>query len=382
MTIRFFNTHNLVLPLLDHTLPALAGKNIKASAYISAQKYRGSIKGADQVSYFELATLTKLAGKNKRLNQFLYAITASFKILFGRSDLNVFFTQPPLFVIWASWLSRVRGKKYYIHIMDLYPDFLAQTGHLNEEGSLYKWFDNKMVKALRKADKIIVIGKCMERLISQKVGPDVKIDKVINIPMATEEREVTDELAKLDIKAKFTILYAGNMGLAHEFKTYLKVAAELDRSHPDIHFLFLAQGRKRAQAENYISAGHKNLTLIGYPPHEVFMSILLETHLHYISMKTEFNGILVPSKFYSSLAIGKPILYEGPVSSEVGTEIKEHSLGKAVPIGDHEGLKSSILYFYENRNVLDTTGKNVKAYFDEYCNIKNVITGYTDILTK
>lgn len=382
LNIRFFNTHNLVLPLLDHTLPELNKRGTISRAYISAQKYRSSIKGVGQNDFFELATLTKLSGSNKRLNQLLYALAASIKILRGKADLNIFFTQPPLFVLWASWLSRLRGTRYLIHVQDLYPDFLGKTGHMNESGWLYKWLDKKMISALNKAEKIIVIGKCMDRLIRSKVNPEKLILTAINIPSATKERNILNQLDKLGINNKFTLLYAGNMGMAHHFDTILNVAEELSSTHPDIHFLFVAQGKKRVQAENYLSRGFSNMTLIKYPPHEVFMSLLLETEVHYISMKPDFSGILVPSKFYSSLAIGKPILFEGPVDSEVGLEMSKHQLGAVIKMGDEHLLKSSLLQFYKDPDLLESTGDRVQAYFDKHCDIDKVISSYVELLTK
>ncbi len=382
LDIRFYNTHNLVLPLLDHALPQLNKKGTKSQAYISAQKYRSSIKGVGQIDYFELAGLTKLAGTNKRLNQFLYALAASFKILTGTAQLNVFFTQPPLFIIWASWLSRIRGTRYIIHVQDLYPDFLGKTGHLNESGWLYQWLDKKMISALNKAEEIIVIGKCMERLIKNKVAANKVIHTSINIPSATKERNILNQLDKLNIKNKFNILYAGNMGMAHHFDSIISVAQELSVSHPDIHFLFVAQGKKRNQAENYLEQGFSNMTLIKYPPHEVFMSLLLETDLHYISLRPEFSGILVPSKFYSSLAIGKPILFEGPAESEVGIQMTEHGLGAVIDLDDKASLKSAILKYYSDQELLAYTGKAVQSFFDEHCDIEKVISNYTEILTK
>lgn len=382
LDIRFYNTHNLVLPLLDHTLPKLNEGGTQARAYISSQKYRSSIKGVGQVDYFELATLTKLSGSKKRFNQFLYAVAASFKILFGSARLNVFFTQPPLFVIWASWLSRLRGARYIIHVQDLYPDFLGKTGHMSETKWLYKWLDKKMVAALNKAEKIIVIGKCMDRLIRSKVDPNKVIYTSINIPSATKKRNILNQLDKLDIKNKFTLLYAGNMGLAHHFDSIISIAEKLSSSHPDIHFLFVAQGKKRVQVEEYLSRGFTNLTLIKYPPHEVFMSLLLETDLHYISLKPEFSGILVPSKFYSSLAIGKPILFEGPSDSEVGMEMREHELGAVVEIGDANNLLAAVLEFYDNPELLESTGLKVRSYFDKHCDIDKVINRYVGLLIK
>lgn len=380
MDIRFFNTHNLVHPLLDHILVRLNNRKVKSAGYISSWKYRSSIDGADKINYFEKATLTKLSAFNKRANQFMYALAATLKILFTRPQLNVFYTQPPLFVIWGAWLSRVCGVPYIIHVQDLYPDIIGKLNILNEDKWLYNYLDNKMIKAINKAESVIVLGICMvNKLLSKGIAPE-HIKTVINIPAATEKIEPVAYLSKLGIEGKYTVLYAGNMGMAHEFETILSVAAKLSESHPNIHFLFVANGRRRGMAEKYLQRGFKNMTLIDYPPHEIFMSILQETDVHYITLKKSFEGVMVPCKFYSSLAIGKPIIYEGTTTSELGVEIIEHKLGESIEHLDEAKLEAAILKYYDNKSLLDSTGKRVEEYFSHECDLTTVVDSYEQIL--
>ena len=369
-----------MVPILDHTLPLLAEKKIQAVGYISAWKYRNSIKGVGQSEYFELAGLTKLAGKSKRLNQLLYVLSATVKILFGHTNLNVFFTQPPLFVIWGSWLSRMRGVPYYIHVQDLYPDFLGSTGHLKKESVIYRWLDRRMTASLSHANKIFVIGRCMKMLIESKIGEATLIETVINVPSISSSEKESQFLRELNLDNKFTILYAGNMGLAHEFKTILKVAEDISTTHPHVHFVFVGRGRKRGLIEDYIGKGLGNLSLLNSLDDKDFVSVLQETNMHFISMLSEFKGILVPSKFYSSLAMNKPVLYEGPVDSEIGHEIVTHGLGETVEIGGMQKMRKIILEYADSEERLLQVEENVKRYFKENCEVSKVMRGYIDIL--
>lgn len=366
--------------MLDHLLVYLNENNLKSTAYISAWKYRSSITGDERISYFEKSALTRLSAFNKRLNQICYMIAATFKLLFSRSRLNVFYTQPPLFVIWAAWMSRIRGIPYIIHVQDLYPDILGKLAYLDEDKRTYKWLDKKMTQAILKAEKVIVLGVCMVDKLLEKDIPESHIVKVINIPAATDKQPPTGELAKLGIHDKFTMLYAGNMGMAHEFETILQVAGALEKSHPEIHFLFVAQGRRRPLAETYLEEGHKNLTLINYPAHEVFMSLLQETDLHYITLKHDFQGVMVPCKFYSSLAIGKPIIYEGAITSELGVEIKSHDLGSAISHTDSAGLSAAILKYYTDPQLLQTSGQKVAQYYQTVCDKQTIIQNCAKVL--
>jgi len=50
----------------------------------------------------------------------------------------------------------------------------------------------------------------------------------------------------------------------------------------------------------------------------------------------------VPSKLYSIMAVGRPILYVGPASSEVARVVNTHRLGWAGQPGDAHGLADAI----------------------------------------
>lgn len=382
MKIRFYNNHNLVIPLLDHTLIKLNEQGIAAAAYISYRKYRGSIKGQDMIDYFEKSRLTRFFSFSKRANQISYVFAASFKVLFGSAGLNVFFTQPPLFVIWAAWLSRLKGTPYLIHVQDLYPDYIAKLNILNEDRWLYKWLDSKSINALRHAEEVIVIGACMkQKILKKKIDPN-KIVDLKNITSTQKVKSISNQLENLKINGKFTILYAGNMGLSHEFETLLTVASYFSERQSDIHFLFIASGRRRYMVEDYIKTGKTNVSLISSIPQKMFDSLLQETDLHYISLKMAFNGVMVPSKFYSSLAMGKPIIFEGSQECELALEIDKHNLGIAVKDKDEIGLREAFLHFYNQPEKLNEVSQNVNSYFDKQCSVALFLENYMKILNK
>ena len=46
-----------------------------------------------------------------------------------------------------------------------------------------------------------------------------------------------------------------------------------------------------------------------------------------VSLRPEWEGIVVPSKFFGSLAAGRPVLFDGPAGSAVAMWIREHQVG-------------------------------------------------------
>ena len=56
-------------------------------------------------------------------------------------------------------------------------------------------------------------------------------------------------------------------------------------------------------------------------------------------MGTTMLGCVHPSKAYTVLAIGKPILYSGPKESVIGEWIKNYPIGWQIDHGDASGLR-------------------------------------------
>jgi hypothetical protein len=46
------------------------------------------------------------------------------------------------------------------------------------------------------------------------------------------------------------------------------------------------------------------------------------------SLKPDWSGIVVPSKFFGSLAAGRPILFAGPEDCSVARWIRQHRVGR------------------------------------------------------
>jgi len=49
--------------------------------------------------------------------------------------------------------------------------------------------------------------------------------------------------------------------------------------------------------------------------------------IHLVSLRDSWTGTLVPSKFFGSLAIGRPVLYAGSEKSSVARWIDEYEIG-------------------------------------------------------
>ena len=84
---------------------------------------------------------------------------------------------------------------------------------------------------------------------------------------------------------------------------------------------------------------HVPITLLPYQPLVNLDESLGAADLHIVSMGTTMPGCVHPSKAYTVLAMGKPILYLGPKESAIGEWIKINPIGWQVDHGDASGLR-------------------------------------------
>jgi hypothetical protein len=60
--------------------------------------------------------------------------------------------------------------------------------------------------------------------------------------------------------------------------------------------------------------------------------------LHWLSLKPELEGLIVPSKFYGIAAAGEPIIAITAADGEIAKLVRNHHCGRVIEPGDGEKL--------------------------------------------
>ncbi len=350
---RFFNTFEVVSPIYRDLFPFLAAHDFQIEAVISKRLYRAGEwrKAGPGIRFVEMPAgfagllpgrLAKLAAHAS------YALSAGLVSLFGRgTQVNVFLSQPPLFSAWGGVLRWIRGQPYCCIIMDLYPWVAVQAGVFKRGGVLARTLERIALRTLRKADAVVVIGRCMaERVAALGVPPDrIHLSRnwsntAVVRPVDRKDNPLRAEHGLAD---QFVVMYSGNLGVSHFFDDLLKVARRL-ASRPGIVFLFVGEGSRLKEVRESVRL-HRlpNIRLLGYQDYSLLAASLSMGDLHFVSLRDGFEGLVVPSKAYGILAAGRPILYQGNRRGEIARMILEEGVGEVVAQGDVEGLELAIL---------------------------------------
>jgi len=283
-----------------------------------------------------------------------------------KHDIIITLTDPPMSVMMGRFLSLFKRAKHIHWSHDVYPDLLPHLKPKFKKGWFYRFLIKQSRKAMNKAHKVVTLEKCMASFLS-KTG--VSLDKIATITnwadpkifkahQGEHVKSIEVQTAKpitemfRDDSPKFRVLYAGNIGLAHDADIILE-AAKILAPHNEIEIVFVGTSNAHeALSEKRSKEGLDNVKFITYQPDHKLKEILESGDLHLVMMNQGTSGMLVPCKFYAAIATARPVLFVGPKSCALSSLITESGAGKHIRIKDRQAaikeLAEVILHYRHN----------------------------------
>lgn len=283
-----------------------------------------------------------------------------------RGDVVICKTDPPLLSVGMAIVCRIRGARMINWLQDLFPE-VAVTMLPRPVFTLLAWVRNR---SLRSAKHNVAIGTMMAARV-QAAG--VEVNGISCIPNWTDEDIAPITVADNQLRRSwgfdaqdFVVSYSGNLGFAHDYRTLLDAAAQIDGKYP-IHFLMIGGGGgfTALQAE-VTQRGLSNFHFRPYQPRCDLSHSLCAGDLHWFSLKPEMEGLIVPSKLYGIIAAGRPFIFVGDTDGEVGQFIARHGAGYAVAIGDTAALARLLEQLAQDRKQLAVVGQQALAASSDY----------------
>ena len=258
-------------------------------------------------------------------------------------DIVVAKTDPPMLAPALASVVHRRGASLVVWNQDIFPEVAVELGVLGRSG----WFARRLLRwrnrTWRAARCNIVLG---ERMQAHVEGCGVAADALRVIPNWADEAlhpvpAAQNALRKAwGLEGCFVVAYSGNMGRAHDYLTLLEAAKAL-RSDTRIRFVIIGGGHlhERLAAE---SAALGNIVFKPFQPRESLSESLSVGDVHLITLQPELEGLIVPSKVYGVMAVGRPLIMIGAADGEVGQMAARHGIGLTVTPGDGQGLADAI----------------------------------------
>jgi len=254
--------------------------------------------------------------KKRVLNYLTYTALVIPRALLTPCDAVLAMTDPPFEGIVGAMVALLKRKPYFYNIRDMYPD-MAVGGSIVAPGLLARVWEKLHRWALRRAEKVIVLGEDMRNRIASK---GVHADRIEIVRDGTEMLHANVQqiqVAQLDQEIirtirgdfRFVLLHAGNIGFYGAWETLIAAAKQLEGD--GIGLVFVGEGAQRAQLEP-AAHGARNIRFLPFFSGSKIPSVLAAADAHLITIKRGLEGVVVPSKMYGILAAGKPIVAVAP----------------------------------------------------------------------
>jgi len=165
--------------------------------------------------------------------------------------------------------------------------------------------------------------------------------------------------------SQVTILYSGNFGLGHELDTILRAVREV-KVDARIKVVLVGGGIGLAETKSLVQ--QLELTDTEFrPPVPLYRlpRLLAEGDIHLVAQKPRTEGLIVPSKIYGILAVGRPSLFVGPTDCEVSRIVRDSGSGFAVAPGDIQAAANALKQLAGDPELRRQMGERAKEYYEE-----------------
>lgn len=318
----------------------------------------------------------------RRVSNYLsYLALAVPRALVIRPDVILAMTDPPVAGIAGAFIARRLGRPFVYNIRDLYPE-MAVGGDIVRPGKWIERWEKMHRRALKQAARVIVLGDDMRhRILSKGVAPErvavVRDGASLPVSMPDVNDSATRKIIE-EIRCgfSFVVLHAGNLGFYGAWGALLK-AAEILRDE-NIGFVFVGGGANRASLEAS-AANLPNVRFLPFRPAEQVPHVMLAGDLHVVTVRRGLEGVVVPSKLYSILAAGRPVLVVAAAESDAARIAAEFGCGVAANPDDPAAIAAAIRELRDNDARLAHMAERARATAEKYARV-NELERFTAII--
>ena len=175
--------------------------------------------------------------------------------------------------------------------------------------------------------------------------------------------------------AKIGLLYSGTVGYAHDLTDFIKLARTCREKKIDAAFCFAGYGNRYKELIKSITPEDTNIRLAGFASEKDLERRLSAADIHLISLRPGWEGIVVPSKFFGALAIGRGVLFAGADNGEIPQWIKQHHIGELLSDDTPEWLGKMI----RNPELICEMQKNAFDSYNAHFSRTIVSQGWIDL---
>ncbi|MBQ7039980.1 MAG: glycosyltransferase family 4 protein [Clostridia bacterium] len=235
-----------------------------------------------------------------------------------------------------------------------------------------------------KIDRMLTIGDVVAQSINAELKKKIDISVIpigVNTnqikPVLRQENIFCEQNGLMD---KFIVLYSGKMGYGHNIELIIEAAKKL-KDNKDIVFVFIGNGQKYELVKN---AAEENENIMVFPlqPAEIFPYSMACGDVGVVTEEEKMAHLFMPSKTYSMMACGMPVLGVCTDCDDLYNVISENKIGYAVTDGSADTFAQYVKKLYDEREQLEALKARARECAVEKYEITEIEKQYKTVFEK
>lgn len=312
----------------------------------------------------------------------LFSLIAALRV--GKHDA-VFVPSPPLTNGLTGYIVKLAHRcKFIYNVQDIYPDVAVKLGILTNPRTI-RLFEKLERFVYKKADAVSVISHGFWHNLRRKQVPESKLELIPNfvdadfiVPLPRHNDFSTRE----QLDERFVVLFAGNVGLSQALDKVLETAALLV-SQPEILFLIVGNGSNKDFLQQKAKEMQlDNVRFLPFQPHEDVPNMYASADVCIVPLQKGLSQESVPSKAYSILSAGKPLIASVDGQNDLINLLQESEGGMAVESENAHEMAQAIEQLFHNPNLAKTLGESGRRYVVQHCTKQTIARQYEQLFSK
>lgn len=284
----------------------------------------------------------------------------------------IVYSNPPVLPLIAALANKLFDTKVIFVSYDVYPEMAYITNTISKDSIISKMMKNVNKSIFKHVNKVVALSNEMKAYLL-KHRKALSEQQIEVIPNWYEDKGLSNEVESskntlfcpIKKDGNLVVSYFGNMGICQDLDTIVDAIREL-KNNNRIQFLFAGHGNKMETLKNIVKKENlNNVSIFDFLHGQDFKDALNISDCFIVSLADGLTGLAVPSKTYSYMMAGKPIIAIIGKESDIAKDIKENNTGYSMEVGESSKLVGAINELLEDEVKLKYMGENCRKTFLE-----------------
>ena len=358
-------------------------------AHAVEPEWRGKLVRTEDTTWGRITRIHPFASANKRdlfrrgAAFVAFTAVATAVATASRGADAVFAMSPPLTIGPAGWLAaRTRRRPLVFNVQDVYPDIAVAVGALRNR-RLIRLASRVERMSYDGADAVTVLSSDLRQNVAAKTRDPAKVRVIPNFVDTDAIRPAPNENSyrrEFGLTGKTVVMYAGNVGFSQPLSIFVEAARRL-RHRDEVVFVVNGAGSGLDDVKS-AAAGLTNIVFVPLQPDERVSEVLAAADIHTVLLRRGLAQSSVPSKTYSILASGRPLVASVDGGTEVSTLIDDAKAGIAVPPDDADSFVAAVGELIDDQVRRVEMGKAAREHVAQWMSPAAVAAAYEDLFAE